>query len=129
MSMAATTPRIAAQFLVDRAERQTGSRMVAYEVVAKAAGTSADWIRKFVNGNGSEAKEPKWTVGWNLIEHCNRVLCTRVEQEIETERLRIEDLKREIDAATSPVNRMVATAQRAQAPGAAPVGPFLGVDP
>jgi hypothetical protein len=73
--------------------------------------------QKFVSGNGSEAKEPKWTVGWNLIEHCNRVLCTRVEQEIETERLRIEDLKREIDEAISPVTQMVASAQRAQALG------------
>jgi hypothetical protein len=127
MSTAATTPRSAAQFLVERAERQTGSRMVAYEMVAQTVGTSADWIRKFVNGG--EAKEPKWTVGWNLIEHCNRVLCTRVEQEIDKERSKIETLKREIDAATSPVNRMVATAQRAQAPGAAPVGPFLGRDP
>jgi hypothetical protein len=126
--MAATTPRIAAQFLVDRAERQTGSRMVAYEVVAKAAGTSADWIRKFVNG--SEAKEPKWTVGWNLIEHCNRVLCTRVEQEIDKERCKAEALKREIDAVTSPVSRVVATAQAAQAsPASAVVGPFLGKDP
>jgi hypothetical protein len=129
MVTAASTPRAAAQFLVDRAERQTGSRMVAYGVVAQAVGTSADWIRKFVNGNGSEAKEPKWTVGWNLIEHCNKVLCTRVEQEIDKERSRIETLKREIDAAFTPVNRMVASAQTAQAPGAAPVGPFLGRDP
>jgi hypothetical protein len=101
--------------------------MVAYETVAKTVGTSADWIRKFVNGG--EAKEPKWTVGLNLIEHCNRVLCMRVEQEMEKERSKIETLKREIDATLSPINRVVATAQRAQAPGAAPVGPFLGRDP
>lgn len=117
MSTAATTPRAAAQFLVERAERQTGSRMVAYEIVAQTVGTSADWIRKFVNGSGAEAKEPKWTVGWNLIEHCNRVLCTRVEQEMGKERSKIETLKREIDAAASPVARMVASAQRAQTPG------------
>jgi hypothetical protein len=61
-------------------------------------------LRKFVNG-GAEAKEPKWTVGWNLIEQCNRVLCTRVEQEIDQERSKIAALKREIDAVTSPVNR------------------------
>jgi hypothetical protein len=115
MSTAATTPRSAAQFLVERAERQTGSRMVAYEVVAQTVGTSADWIRKFVAPRGAEAKEPSWTVGWNLIEQCNRVLCTRVEQEIAAERSKIETLKREIDAATSPVNRMVAPAPGAQA--------------
>jgi hypothetical protein len=91
--------------------------MVAYEIVAQTVGTSADWIRKFVSGNGAEAKEPKWTVGWNLIEHCNRVLCTRVEQEMGKERSKIETLKREIDAVASPITRMVASAQRAQTPG------------
>lgn len=115
MSIAATTPRIAAQFLVERAERQSGSRMVAYEMVAQTVGTSADWLRKFVNGTG--AKEPGWMVGWNLIEHCNRVLCTRVEREIDQERSKMETLKREIDAVASPITRMVASAQRAQTPG------------
>jgi hypothetical protein len=128
MSTAATTPRAAAQFLVERAERQSGSRMVAYEMVAQTVGTSADWIRKFVNGTG--AKEPGWTIGWNLIEHCNRVLCTRVEQEIDKERSKAEALKREIDAVTSPIGRVVAGAAPAQAASTAPVvGPFLGKDP
>lgn len=112
MSIGATTPRIAAQFLVERAERQTGSRMVAYEIVAQTVGTSADWIRKFVNG-GTEAKEPKFTIGWNLIEHCNRVLCTRVEQELDRERSKVATLKRKIDAITSPVNRVGASARTA----------------
>jgi hypothetical protein len=116
MSIAATTPRIAAQFLVERAMRQSGSRMVAYEMVAQTVGTSADWLRKFVSSNGAEAKEPKWTVGWNLIEQCNRVLCTRVEQEIDQERSKIETLRRKIDAVASPINQVVASAQGAQAP-------------
>jgi hypothetical protein len=117
MSTASTTPLSAARFLVERVERQTGSRMAAYEIVAQTVGTSADWIRKFVNGNGSEAKEPRFTVGWNLIEHCNRVLCTRVEQELDKERSKIEALRKELDAVTSPVDRMVASAQRAQTLG------------
>ncbi|MCK1479304.1 hypothetical protein IVB27_32340 [Bradyrhizobium sp. 197] len=128
MSIAATTPRNAAQFLVERAERQSGSRMVAYEMVAQTVGTSADWLRKFVNGTG--AKEPGWTVGWNLIEHCNRVLCTRVEREIDKERSKAATLKREIDAVNSPVGRVVASAQGAQASSTSAVaGPSLGKDP
>ena len=128
MSTAVTTPRIAAQFLVERAERQSGSRMVAYEMVAQTVGTSSDWLRKFVNGTG--AKEPGWTVGWNLIEHCNRVLCTRVEREIDKERSKAATLKREIDAVSSPIDRVVASAQGAQASStSAVVGPFLGKDP
>lgn len=120
MSMAANNAalsRSAAEFLVDRAERQTRSRMVAYQVVAGKVGATPDWLRKFIKGQ--EAKEPKWTIGWNLIEHCYEMLCTRVEQELDEERSKIETLKREIDAAISPFNRMVASAERAQAPGAA----------
>jgi hypothetical protein len=86
--------------------------MAAYEMVAATVGTSADWLRKFING--SQAKEPRWSVGWNLLDHYNRI-CTRVEQEIETERSTIQTLKREIDAVTTPVNRMVEIAQRAEA--------------
>jgi alpha-glucosidase (family GH31 glycosyl hydrolase) len=90
--------------------------MAAYEMVAQTVGTSADWIRRFVNETGSEAKEPKWSIGWNLIEYCNRVLSARVEQEIEKERLKIETLKREFDALTEPVSRVVENATRAKAP-------------
>jgi hypothetical protein len=114
MSNAASTmalTRSAANALVERAERQTGSRMAAYAQVAQTVGTSADWIRKFING--SEAKEPRWSVGWNLISHYNKV-CDRVEQEIETERAAILALKRDIDAATKPVERMVAAEARTQ---------------
>jgi len=118
MSMAANNAalsRTAAEFLVERAERKTGSRMLAYGEVANKVGATPDWIRKFISGR--EAKEPKWTIGWNLIEHCYEMLCTRVEQELEEERSKIETLKREIDAAISPFNRMVAGAQEAQTPG------------
>lgn len=126
-AIASGLTRSAANALVERAERQTGSRMAAYVVVAQTVGTSAEWIRKFING--SEAKEPKWTVGWNLIDHYNRI-CTRVEQEHDKERLLIQTLKREIDAVTSPVARMVEIAARAETP-AAQITPeiHIGFDP
>jgi hypothetical protein len=116
MSTAAITSaltRSAANSLVERAERQTGSRMAAYVTVAQTVGTSAEWLRKFING--SEAKEPKWTVGWNLLDQYNRI-CNRVEHEIETERQQIRTLKGQIDAVTSPINRMVETSQRTKTP-------------
>ena len=116
MSSAAITSaltRSAAHSLVERAERQTGSRMAAYEMVAQTVGTSSEWLRKFING--SEAKEPKWTVVWNLLDQYNRI-CTRVEQEQDKERLLIQTLKREIDAVTSPVIRMVEASQGAETP-------------
>lgn len=104
--------RSAAHALVERAERQTGSRMAAYAQVAQTVGTSAEWLRKFIRGN--EAKTPNWTVGWNLLDQYNRI-CARVEQELETERSRTQALKRDIDAATSPVARMVEGAARTKA--------------
>lgn len=109
--MTTALTRSAAHALVDRAERQTGSRMAAYQMVAATVGTSADWLRKFING--SQAKEPRWSVGWNLLDHYNRV-CARVEQEIEAERSLILALQREIDATTSPIDRMVADSQAAK---------------
>jgi hypothetical protein len=101
--------------------------MAAYEMVAQTVGTSSEWIRKFING--SEAKEPKWTVGWNLLDHYNKI-CTRVEQEQDKERFKIATLKREIDAATSPAIRMVEAAARTET-SATQVTPevHIGFDP
>jgi hypothetical protein len=100
--------------------------MAAYASVARSVGTTSEWLRKFIKGD--EAKEPGWTVGWNLVTHCYEVLCTRVEREIEAERSLSEELKREIDAVTSIVDRMVAGSPGAKASGAV-VGPYLGKDP
>jgi hypothetical protein len=115
MSNAAITSaltRAAAFALVERAERHTGSRMAAYQMVASTVGTSPDWLRKFIKGR--EAKEPGWTAGWNILDQYNRI-CNRVEQENETERVKILALKEKIDAATSSIDRMVETTQDAQA--------------
>jgi len=97
--------RNAAAFLVTREERRTGSRMVAYETVAQSVGTSAEWLRKFVSTNG--AKEPRITVGLNLIQFYRRV-CERVEQAGDRER----ELKEEIDAALESAGLLVAAAKR-----------------
>lgn len=102
--------RSVASALVERAERQSGSRMAAYEMVAQTIGTSASWVRKFVTGR-DEVKEPGWTVGWNILDQYNRI-CSRVEAEIEAERAKILALKDEIDAANSAVNRVVEGAAR-----------------
>lgn len=83
MNGVADISRSAAAALVDREERRTGSRMVAYEVVAQTVGTSSEWLRKFVSSN--EAKEPRMTVGFNLIQAYRRV-CERVEQAGDRER-------------------------------------------
>jgi hypothetical protein len=95
--------RNVANALVERAERQTGSRMAAYEMVAQTVGTSSSWLRKFIKGQ--EAKEPGWTTGWNILDQYSRI-CDRVEAEIETERAKILALKEQIDAANTIANRV-----------------------
>ncbi len=92
--------RNAAMALVEREERRTGSRMVAYEIVAQTVGTSAEWLRKFISSNA--AKEPRVTVGFNLILVYRRV-CNRVERAEEAEN----KLKDEIDAALESLGLVV----------------------
>ena len=104
-------PRPVANALVERAERQTGSRMAAYEMVAQTVGTSSSWLRKFITGQ--EAKEPGWTTGWNILDQYSRI-CDRVEAEIETERAKFLALKEKIDAANTIVNRVAESTTRAE---------------
>ncbi len=51
--------------LVRRSEQQTGSRMLAYESVARRIGSTPSWIRKFL-GNQPVA-EPSYSVVHNII--------------------------------------------------------------
>jgi hypothetical protein len=105
-----------ASALVDREERRTGSRMVAYENVARTVGTTSTWLRIFISTNG--ANEPRITLGFNIIEVYRRV-CERVEQAGDRER----QLKEEIDAALESAGLLVAPAKRAESGRAAAADP------
>ena len=74
-----TMTRSAAAALVDREVRRSGSRTVAYEIVAQTIGTSSSWLKKFIL-NSSEVKEPRITLFLNIRDNYNN-LCNRVEQE------------------------------------------------
>ncbi len=88
MTAAAITniTRERANALVERAERRTGSRMAAYEVVAQAVGVSPGWLRKLVKGY--EAKEPRATIFENIRANYE-AFCNRVEQENELDEARL----------------------------------------
>jgi len=118
--------RNAAFAAVERQERQTGSRMAAYEIVAQTVGTSASWLRKFIS-NSVEAKQPNLIVGWNILV-AYRQICERVEQAAENERAVVRALQRQIDAVTTSTLGMVDGAARAAAsPKAAEgIGEWLG---
>lgn len=91
--------RSAAADWVSREERRTGSRMVAYEIVAQTVGTSASWLRKFLSDR-DEAKQPNWAVGWNILAAYSRI-CERVERAADNERAITRALQRQIDAVTA----------------------------
>jgi hypothetical protein len=110
-AIASDLTKAAALALVEHAERRTGSRMTAYADVAKSVGASTESFRKYVNC--SETKEPKWSVGWNLLDQFNQ-LCASIEQDTEAKRNQTRAIKREIDAIVSPVIRMVEGAPRTQ---------------
>lgn len=100
MSTVVGLSRNAAEALVAREERRTGSRMSAYEAVARSIGTSAEWLRKFIQR--TEGKEPKLSIGFNILSlYCK--LCDCVEQHRDNEL----ELKREIDAAMEAILRVV----------------------
>jgi hypothetical protein len=104
MNGVANLSRNAAAALVDREERRTGSRMVAYEIVAQTVGTSSEWLRKFIKPNGP--KEPGITLGFNVLQ-VYRQVCNRVEQAGDRER----KLKEDIDAALESAGLLVVTAK------------------
>jgi hypothetical protein len=78
--------RSRANALVERAERQTGSRMAAYEMVAQTIGASPGWLRKLIKGY--EAKEPRATLYENIRANYE-AFCNRVEQENEIDEARL----------------------------------------
>lgn len=100
MSAAALTSitRNALGALVEREERRTGSRMVAYEVVAQTIGASSSWVRAFL-GKSEVVKEPRITLFQNIRASYEN-LCSRVEQENRADELRLKLIKGEIDAVT-----------------------------
>lgn len=85
--------------LVRREERNTGSRMVAYDRVSQMVGMSSEWVRAFAAGR---LKEPGLTVGFNLMM-IYRNVCERVEKAAEQERI----IREQIDAALASIGVMV----------------------
>lgn len=84
-----------AEKLVEFARRATGSRMAAYESVARKIGASPSWLRKFIG------RQPNVDLGahqyLNVISLYRR-LCERVEAEAENERRKLELILEQHDA-------------------------------
>jgi hypothetical protein len=104
MSGIVSLTRNVAEAFVAREERRTGSRMVAYDDIARAVGASSEWLRKFISP--SSAKEPSMAVGFKILIAYRRI-CERVEQAGDRER----KLKEEIDAALESAGLLVERAK------------------
>lgn len=72
--------------LVQREERRAGSRMLAYDAVARAIGTSGSWVRKALRGT-DDLGAPAWHVIEN-IRSAYEAACERIEADARLERER-----------------------------------------
>lgn len=81
--------------LVERQERQTGSRMGAYEQVAAMVGVSASWLRKLIGRQNVVIEAHEFL---NLAQ-AYRSLCERIEAAAEAERNRARELRSQADEA------------------------------
>ena len=116
MACAATindATRLALGALVDREERRTGSRDLAFESVGQTVGASASWVKKFVS-KSAEVKEPRITLFLNIKAAYEKV-CARVEQEHRLEEARAAALRVQLNASVEGFVEMVDGAARAQA--------------
>lgn len=99
------TSRRALKALIDREAVRTGSRTVAYEVVAQTIGASTSWIRKFLSYDDVVA-EPRYALFQNIASYYDSI-CTRVEQEHQTELAKLAALRAEINALNKSFDRLV----------------------
>jgi hypothetical protein len=70
-------------------ESLCGSRMLAYEKVAEAAGVSASWVRKFITVD--DTTEPRWSVGCALARYYDSI-CDDLDQKADAERKQIKKI-------------------------------------
>jgi hypothetical protein len=118
--MAASVKAWVLALIADR-EREAGSRMVAYADVAREVGVSKDWLRKFATDH-ADVKELRWSIGWNVFDRYQR-LCERIEADTAVKRMRVESLRKQVDAVDASVAGLgqvaVARASRRQRNGKA----------
>lgn len=110
-----STTRSALSLLVEREARRVGSRTVAYEIVAQTIGVSSSWIRKFLARDES-VSEPRMTLFQNIRASYD-ALCSRVEQEHQTELQRIAALRSEMNAVDEGFVEVVHRADQATVDG------------
>lgn len=100
--------------LVEREERISGSRMVAYENVAAQLGKSATWVRRIFKGYPDAM--PDFVTGLNIVSLYDRI-CSRVELEAANERATMAALRDQFNEANPGIDRLVPGEARTSALG------------
>lgn len=100
--------------LVQRAEHRAGSRMLAYEAVARGIGVSASWVRKAL---GRQPVGAPWHVIEN-IRFAYEADCERLEAEQQLDRERFYALGKEDHAVATGKDRRLGVAPGASVPRA-----------
>jgi hypothetical protein len=90
--------------LVSTAERANGSRMRAYDMVAREIGRTPEWVRKLM---GRRAVNVKLRDGWNIAAAYD-ALCSRIDAEAENNRRRTVAAREIINAALASTPHLVA---------------------
>lgn len=83
--------------LVERYERETGSKMVAYERIASTIGVTPSWLRKLV-GRDASIREMAAQEYLNIVL-AYRALCERIEASAAHDRAVAAAIRREANAA------------------------------
>jgi hypothetical protein len=99
--------------LVERAERQTGSKMSAYEQVASMVGVSSSWLRHLI-GRQPDIDLKSALKVFNIAAAYDRV-CARVETAAAHEQELAAEFRRQVDAADQSNAGMVAPLARPEA--------------
>ncbi len=99
------TAKSALRAMLEVEAKRFGSRMVAYERLAKSIGASPSWLQKFISDD-TKVREPRYAIFKNITAYYDKI-CTRVEQERQIERMKFEALRVELDAIDQSFDRLV----------------------
>ena len=95
------TTKSALRALIEREAVKSGSRTVAYEVVARTIGASTSWVRKYLTYDDKVA-EPRITLFRNISDYYNNV-CERIEAENREDEHRLRQLRGKMDAISKSI--------------------------
>lgn len=94
-----TATRSALRLMVESETHRLGSKMVAYEQVARTIGASSSWLRQYLANTGAVG-EPRISLFQNIKTAYDKI-CERVEADNRAAELRLATLRGTLDEVTA----------------------------